>query len=91
MDMSQHRADKSAELRAEAQTHRDRGAALTALAALIVAHDVPVSRWRTYWRGVADECRRQARGAHAHAAELDTRADTVDIADRARAEWAPRA
>lgn len=87
MDMSQHRADKIAELRADAQTHADRAAALTALAALILHGDMPVERWRVYWRGVADDCRRQARGANAYAAELRDRADTVAMAANARANY----
>lgn len=87
MDMSQHRADKVAELRTDAQTHRDRGAALDALSAIIRAHELPVQRWATYWYAVALDAQRQARNARAYANELDTRANTVDAADRARAQW----
>lgn len=87
MGVNDVRAAKSAELRADAQTQRDRASALTALAALINAGDVPVQRWRVYWRGVADECRRQARGANAYAIELDDRATTIDKATTARDEY----
>lgn len=87
--MNDRRTAKAAELRNEANTHRDRADALVDLGRRIRRGDMPVERWRPYWASIVDECKRQATNARAYAAECDERAATVDMAVSARNGWQP--